>query len=135
MTKTKKNKKGRSTNGGSKKNVHFEASVKPVDENARIFHHLLHDTTLVRSDIRKYKDAVKLDKKMTKKYEDMITDSRGSARWLENEDPKFLPKQMKLFKSIHEIVGNTTYNSKLGGRRRSIHKRKRKSKRRKRKRL
>ena len=110
----RKKRKTRNRNkcGGTKKNVRFDPeSVKPEDMSSRIFHELAHDTSLVRNDVKKYTDAVRNDKNMTKKYEDMYSDIIGSSKWLKSENPKW----DRIYDRIARVSTNTSQNSKLGG--------------------
>ena len=79
--------------------------------SSRIFHELAHDTSLVRNDVKKYTDAVRNDKNMTKKYEDMYSDIIGSSKWLKSENPKW----DRIYDRIARVSTNTSQNSKLGG--------------------
>jgi hypothetical protein len=98
--------------GGTQKNVRFDPeSVKPEDMSSRIFHELEHDTSLVRNDVKKYMDAVRNDKKMTKQYEDIYSDIIGSSKWLKSENPKW----DRIYDRIARVSTNTSNNSKLGG--------------------
>jgi|SaaInlStandDraft_5_1057022.scaffolds.fasta_scaffold06652_3 hypothetical protein len=97
--------------GGTKKNVRFDSSVKPEDENAKIYHELPHSSILVRNDIQKFTDGRRNEKNMTKKYEDMYSDIIGSKKWMDSDNPKW----DRVYKRINRVSENTSRNSKLGG--------------------
>ena len=97
--------------GGTKKNVRFDSSVKPEDENAKIYHNLPHSSILVRNDIQKFTDGSRNESNMIQKYEDMYSDIIGSSKWLKSENPKW----DRIYDRIARVSTNTSNNSKLGG--------------------
>lgn len=106
--------------GGTKKNVRFDSSVKPEDENAKIYHNLPHSSILVRNDIQKFTDGSRNESNMIQKYEDMYSDIIGSKKWMDSDNPKW----DRVYKRINRVAENTSRNSKLGGKKRKTRKNK-----------
>ena len=120
ITKYRKKRLRKNKGGGTKKNVRFDSSVKPEDENAKTYHDLPHSSVLVRSDMTKYIDGSRNEKKIAQNYEDMFSDIIGSKKWLDSDNLKW----NRISNKINKIAVNTSHNSKLGGKKRKTRKNK-----------